>query len=180
MSFYFGEYLEGGIKMQNCIVLNGDYTYLNTVSWQKAMKLMEKGKVTVVKYTDMVIKTVKKVIKIPAVLKLLKIIRTIYRTHVPFSKKNVMIRDEFECQYCGTKSELTIDHVVPRSRGGKSSFENCVTACRKCNGKKGDKLPSESHFYPKKQPFCPTISEFTRIKSVKAGIFDLLRELGVY
>ena len=76
--------------MQNCIILNTDYTYLNTVNWQKAMKLMKKGKVTVVKYSDKVIRTIDKIMKIPAVLKLIKIVRTIYRTHVPFSKKNII------------------------------------------------------------------------------------------
>ena len=63
--------------------------------------------------------------KIPAVMRLIKIIRTIYRTKVPFSKKNVMIRDGFICQYCGKLKELTIDHVTPVSRGGKSIFEKC-------------------------------------------------------
>lgn len=167
--------------MQNCVILNGDYSYLNTVSWQKAIKLMVKGKATVIKYTEVVVKTAEKVIvKIPAVMKLIKIIRTIYRTKVPFSKKNVMIRDGFICQYCGAQKELTIDHVTPVSRGGKSTFENCVTACKDCNNRKSDKLPSELQMYLKKQPISPTISEFTRIKAVKAGVYDLLKDLGVY
>ena len=167
--------------MQNCVILNGDYSYLNTVSLQKAIKLMVKGKVTVIKYTEMVVNTAEKVIvKIPAVMKLIKIIRTIYRTKVPFSKKNVMIRDGFICQYCGSSKELTIDHVTPVSRGGKSTFENCVTACKDCNNRKSDKLPSELRMYLKKSPIAPTISEFTRIKAVKAGVYDLLKDLGVY
>lgn len=166
---------------RSCVILNGDYTYLNTVGWQKAMKLICKGKVTVLKYADVVVKTAEDVImKVPAVMKLIKIIRTIYRTKVPFSKKNVMIRDGFTCQYCKATRELTIDHVIPISRGGKSEFENCVTACRKCNGRKGNKLPSEAQLYLKKRPIAPTISEFTRLKAVKSGIFDLLKELGVY
>ena len=98
--------------MQNCVILNGDYSYLNTVSWQKAIKLMVKGKVSVVKYTGAAVRTAENMlIKIPAVLKLMKIIRTIYRTKVPFSKKNVMVRDGFTCQYCGALKELTIDHL---------------------------------------------------------------------
>jgi len=162
-------------------ILNGDYSYLNTVSWQKAIKLMIKGKVTVLKYTEMVVNTAEKmVMKIPAVMRLIKIIRTIYRTKVPFSKKNVMVRDGFTCQYCGALKELTIDHVTPVSRGGKSKFENCVTACKGCNNKKSDKLPSEIRMYLKKQPTAPTIAEFTRTKAIKAGIYDLLKDLGVY
>lgn len=164
-----------------CVILNGDYSYLNTVSWQKAMKLLYKGKASVLKYTDVVVRTAEKVVmKVPAVMKLIKIVRTIYRTRVPFSKKNIMIRDGFKCQYCGSNRNLTIDHVIPVSRGGKTSFENCVSACQDCNSKKGNKLPSEAHVYLKKKPFAPTISEFTRIKAEKAGIFELLQELGVY
>lgn len=167
--------------MQNCVILNGDYSYLNTVSWQKAIKLIVKGKATVVKYTDTVVKTAEYVVvRIPAVMKLMKIIRTIYRTKVPFSKKHVMVRDEFRCQYCGTAKALTIDHVIPVSRGGKSTFENCVTACKYCNNKKSNKLPSEVHMYLRKQPIAPTIAEFTRIKAVKAGVYDILKDLGVY
>jgi 5-methylcytosine-specific restriction endonuclease McrA len=169
--------------MQGCIVLNGDYTYLNTVSWQKAIKLMCKGKATVLKHSTTVIKNFEKTIEIivPAVLKLIKIIRTIYRTRVPFSKRNVLTRDGFKCVYCGkTGKRLTIDHVVPVSKGGKSTFENCVAACPDCNHKKGNKLPSEAHMFMKKRPTAPTISEFVRMKAEKAGIFDLLKELGVY
>jgi 5-methylcytosine-specific restriction endonuclease McrA len=167
--------------MQNCVILNNDYSYLNTVSWQKAIKLMVKGKATVLKYSEIIVKTAEQaVIKIPIVMKLIKLIRTIYRTRVPFSKKNVMVRDGYTCQYCGDKTGLTIDHVVPVSRGGKSAFENCVTACKDCNNKKGDKLPSEIHLYLKKKPIAPTISEFTRIKAVKAGVYDILKDMGVY
>ena len=163
------------------VILNGDYSYLNTVGWEKAMKMLGKGKTQVLKYSDKVVRTAENVVmKIPAVMKLLYIIRAIYRTKVPFSKKNIMIRDNFTCQYCGRIIGLTIDHVLPSSRGGKTTFENCVAACNKCNGRKGNKLPSEIHMYLKKQPVAPTISEFTRLKAVKAGIFDLLKELGVY
>jgi len=167
--------------MQNCVILNGDYSYLNTVNWQKAIKLMVKGKATVIRYTEIVVRTAEHVvIKIPAVMRLIKIIRTIYRTKVPFSKKNVMIRDGFICQYCGTTKDLTIDHVRPKSFGGKSTFENCVTACKNCNNKKSNKLPSAAHMYLKRQPTAPTISEFTRIKAIKAGVYDILKDLGVY
>ncbi len=167
--------------MQNCIILNYDYTYINTVSWQKAIKLIVKSKATVIKYAEVTVSTAEKVVmRIPAVMKLMKLIRTIYRTRVPFSKKNIMIRDDFKCQYCGEPKELTIDHVVPSSKHGKSSFENCVAACKTCNSRKGGRLPSEAHMYLKRQPFAPTIAEFTRIKATKSGIFELLKDLGVY
>jgi 5-methylcytosine-specific restriction endonuclease McrA len=166
--------------MENVIILNGDYTYLNTIHWKKAIKLMVKGKATVLKYADAVVRAGENFIKIPLVMKLMKIIRTIYRTHVPFSKRNVMVRDNFACQYCGSADELTVDHVIPSARGGKTEFENCVAACKLCNSRKGNKLPSEAGVYPKKRPTAPTISEFTRMKAEKMGITDILTELGVY
>lgn len=166
--------------MQNAILLNGDYTYLNTIHWKKAVKLMVKGKVTVLKFADDAIRAGEQIIQIPLVMKLIKIIRTIYRNKVPFSKKNVMIRDDFVCQYCGSREDLTIDHVLPISRGGVSCFENCVTACKPCNAKKANKTCAEAQLYIRKTPVAPTISEFTRLKAKKALVFDLLKELGIY
>ena len=166
--------------MQGCVILNGDYSYLNTVSWQKAIKLLYKGKATVLRYTDKVIRAGQEFIKLPAVMKLIKLVRTIFRTHVPFSKRNVMIRDGFVCKYCGSNSDLTIDHVIPVSRGGKTTFENCVTACKPCNMKKTNKMPTEAQMFIKKSPSAPTISEFTRLRANKLGINDLLKSLGVF
>jgi len=167
--------------MDQCILLNGDYTYLNTISWKKALKLVVKHKAEVLKYGSKIVRSAEKVVmKIPEVLKLTKIIRIIYKSRVPFSKKNVMIRDGYTCQYCGSKKDLTIDHIIPISRGGKSNFENCVAACRTCNIKKGGRLPSEINMYLKKKPVTPTIAEFTRAKAFKSGIYKLLEELGIY
>jgi len=168
--------------MTSCVVLNADYTFLNTVNWKRAVCLVIKGKVEVLKYTDRVITNAEKTIamKIPAVIKLIKIIRSLYRSKVPFSKRNVMVRDGFACAYCGSDDTLTIDHVLPVSRGGKSQFENCVAACKECNSNKGNRTPSEAKMYLKKQPHAPTISEFINMRMEKLGIMDLLRELGVY
>jgi len=168
--------------MQNCIVLNTDYTFLNVVSWRRAVCLIVKKKVEVLKYTDKTISNAEKTItmKIPAVIKLIKAIRALYRNKVPFSKRNVMVRDNFTCVYCGSKESLTIDHVLPVSRGGKSNFENCVTACKKCNSTKGNHTPSEVHMFLRKKPYAPTISEFIRMRMEKLGINDLLKDLGVY
>lgn len=168
--------------MISCVVLNADYTFLNTVSWQRALCLVIKGKVEVLKYTDKVISNINNsfVMKIPAVIKLVKLIRSLYRNRVPFSKKNVMVRDGYECVYCGATERLTIDHILPASRGGKSTFENCVTACGECNAKKGDKTPSEARMFLKRQPHAPTISEFIKMRIEKFGIVELLKDLGIY
>jgi len=165
----------------NCILLNGDYTYLSTISWKRALKLVIKQKAEVLKYSSKVIRTAEQfIVKVPAVLKLIKIIRIIYKSKIPFSKKNVMIRDNYTCQYCGATKELTIDHVIPVSRGGKSNFENCVTACKQCNLKKGGRLPSEANMYLNKKPITPTIAEFTKAKAFKSQIYKLLEEFGIY
>ena len=167
--------------MERCVVLNGDYTFLNTINWKRAVCLVIKGKSEVVKYSDIVLRNVSGVVmRLPIVIRLIKVIRTIYRSHVPFSKRNVMVRDRFRCVYCGVKDELTIDHVIPVSRGGKSNFENCVTACKPCNNKKDRRTPSEAKMFLRKQPYSPTISEFFRMKMKQLGMDKYLKELGVY
>lgn len=168
--------------MTHCILLNADYTFLNVVDWKRAMCLLSKEKVQVLKYSERIVHTGEGVIKkIPAVLKLIKLIRTLYRTRVPFSKRNVLIRDGFKCAYCQNEQRaLTIDHIIPKSRGGLTSFENCVAACKPCNNRKGNQTPSESKMFLKTKAYQPTISEFLRLKVRKLGINDVLKSLGIY
>ena len=167
--------------MTRCIVLNGDYTYLNTVSWKRAVCLVMKGKSEVLKYTNKVLTCASgKCIQIPLIIKLIKVVRMIYKNKVPFSKRNVMVRDGYRCSYCGTMKNLTIDHIIPRSKGGKSSFENCTTACKPCNNKKGNRTPSEAQMFMSRQAYAPTISEFLRLKMKKLGADAYLKEMGVY
>ena len=168
--------------MTHCVLLNADYTFLNVVDWKRAVCLMAKGKVEVIKDSPQTVKSSGGTrLIIPAVMRLIKLIRTIYRTGVAFCKKNVLIRDGFRCAYCGSaKFRLTIDHIIPKSRGGKSNFENCVAACKPCNTKKGNRLPSQMSMYLKVKPRQPTVSEFLRLKLYKLGINDVLKDLGVY
>jgi 5-methylcytosine-specific restriction endonuclease McrA len=167
--------------MDRCIVLNADYSFLNIISWRRAVALMSKGKVEVLKYSDRVIKTIKgEIMKIPMVLKLVHLVRTIYKTKVPFSKKNIMVRDDFACVYCGrdnAEAHLTIDHVLPKSKGGKSTWENCVTSCKPCNARKGNRTCAESRMFIKKRPWAPTISEFVKQKVKALGLEHMLRDL---
>jgi 5-methylcytosine-specific restriction endonuclease McrA len=164
--------------MDRCIVLNGDYTFLNTVSWRRAVTLVMAGKTEVIKYADKVIRLANgTTLKIPVLIKLMKIIRTIYRNKVPFSKRNVMVRDNYKCCYCGCCDELTIDHVIPSSRGGKTEFDNCITCCMKCNAKKGDRTPTEARMYLQKRPYAPTISEFFRIKMRQLGLEQFINDI---
>lgn len=168
--------------MTSCILLNQDYSFLNVLNWKRAMALMAKQKVQVLAYSDHIIRTAEGIcFRIPAVLKLIKLIRTLYRSKVPFSKRNVLIRDGFRCAYCGEhQGKLTIDHVIPKSRGGKDNFDNCVACCRACNNRKGSKTPREAKLTLRCRPYEPTISEFFMMRAKKMGINDILRDFGVY
>ena len=168
--------------MNQCILLNADYTYLNVVDWKRAMCLMIKGKVQVLKHSARIVRTAEGIIiKVPAVMKLIKLIRALYINRVPFSKKNILVRDGFKCAYCGAERQrLTIDHIIPKSKGGKANFENCVSSCKPCNNKKGDRTPREAQMYLKVKAYQPTISEFLRLKVKKLGINDILRDMGIY
>ena len=168
--------------MERCVILNGDYTYLNVVNWKRAIRLMVKEKAEVLKFSDTVIRNGegKVITKIPLVMKLVKVIRMIYKNKVPFSKRNIFIRDAYKCAYCGSNKDLTIDHIYPASRGGKNNFENCISACRPCNNKKGSRTPSEAKMFLSHQPYAPTISEFIRLKMKQLGIDKFLKDIGVY
>ena len=168
--------------MSQCIVLNADYSFLNVVNWKRAMCLLVKDKVKVLRYSARTIHTGEgHAVQVPLVIRLIKLIRTVYRARVPFSKRNVLIRDGFKCAYCRTEDRrLTIDHLIPRSRGGKTDFDNCVAACKECNNKKGNQTPSESGMYPRSKAYQPTISEFLRRKVKLLGIDDILEQLSVF
>jgi len=172
------------VMMNNVLLLNADYTPLGVISWRKAVRLMAKGKVEVVKYGDKVLYNMERTVKfvLPLVLKLIKFIRTIFKNKVPFNKRNVLIRDNFTCAYCGTRSltKMSFDHITPKSKGGKSTFENVVTCCVPCNHKKDNKTCKQADMWPKYvKPTQPTIMEFIRIQIAKMGMNHVLKELGM-
>ncbi len=165
--------------MEGVIVLNADYTYLNIIDWKRAIKLLIQKKVEVIRYGEKIIRGFNQEIQVPLIVKLIKFVRAVYRSSVPLSKKNIFIRDQYICQYCGRscKKHPTIDHIIPKSRGGKFSWDNVVTACIQCNQKKGSKLPSEAGISLIKRPSKPTISEFLHLKMNLLGLSRLLDEL---
>lgn len=163
------------------IVLNSSYEYLNTVTWKKAVKLIHLGKVEIVKSTKRVVSNFEDTVKmvVPKIVRLLKYVRAVFKRAVPFSKRNIHVRDDNTCQYCGSKDKICIDHINPKAKGGKSTWENCVSSCKTCNNKKRDRTPREAGMFLARQPFQPTINEYMNIKLKAHGldINKLLEEL---
>ncbi len=166
--------------MDTVIVLNAGYEFMGLVSWKRAMVLIFSNKVEVVKESDKIVKTVSKTYRIPAVIRLLKFIRRIYRREVPFNRKNVLTRDGYTCQYCGdehSSAELTIDHVIPKVQGGGNEWTNVVACCRGCNMRKGGRTPRQASMRLVRQPFKPTIMEIINLyleRKFGAGLSEIL------
>lgn len=139
------------------LVLTHTYQPHRVVSWQKAITMLFDGKVEVLSEYDEDIRSVSITVKMPAVVRLVRHVRHAKRG-VKFSRANVLARDGFACQYCGRKAaprELTFDHVVPRSQGGRTSWENIVTACARCNTRKGGRTPEQAGMMLRKAPARP-------------------------
>lgn len=166
--------------MARCIVLNADMTILGTTDAKRAIRLVVTGKAESLVDTD---KRIHPTMNVPAVIRLVKAIRSLWRKQVPWSKANVHVRDRYICQYCGirvTRSEATIDHVIPQAQGGKNGWENTVTSCFPCNNDKSDRTPSEANMALRRRPVTPTIMEFLYKKIKSEGLEEVLHELGVY
>lgn len=129
------------------LVLSPGYEPVARVPWQRAVTLLFLGKVEVVEaYESLEIRSVTFVFKMPSIVRLLRALRGARRA-IKFSRENVYARDGGRCQYCRAgvrRDEITYDHVVPRSLGGKTTWENIVTACIHCNQKKGGKTPEQA------------------------------------
>jgi len=166
--------------MERAILLNSDFTYLNTISWKRAVCLVIKDKVEVITASSRRIATMDSAFEmfVPKVLRLLHLVRTVYTRKAAFTPKNLLVRDSHTCQYCKNKSKkLTIEHVIPQSRGGKTNFENCVIACEACNSKKGNKTPREAGMQLKSTPYQPMIIELIYKKMQHLGLDDMLAEM---
>jgi hypothetical protein len=127
---------------------------------QKAFLLvfMEKAEM-VVSMNGHQIRSVNSAYPMPSVIKLKRYVNAPFK-RVMLSRQNVFKRDGFTCVYCGTKKDLTIDHVIPRSRNGTSTWNNLVTACKRCNTKKGNRTPEEVGFILRDRPFRPSYTMF--------------------
>jgi 5-methylcytosine-specific restriction endonuclease McrA len=142
---------------EQTLVLNQGYEPIKIVPWWRAVQLLALGKVEVVEEYDRDVRSTYLVIKMPAVVRLVRAFRR-HRKPVKFSRVNIYGRDNYRCQYCGHKKpivDLTYDHVLPRSRGGLTTWTNIVTACSTCNLKKADRTPSEARMPLLREPKQP-------------------------
>lgn len=152
------------------LVLNSSFEFLGFVDWKTAICMSYTGKVTVEEEYDEVVHSPSVAMKIPAVIRLRNYVRVVYErvTFVSYSKRNVHLRDNYTCQYCNERKQpakLGIDHVLPVSRGGLTTWENTVTACNSCNGFKDNRTPGECGMRLIRQPHRPHgFKEIIRIK----------------
>jgi 5-methylcytosine-specific restriction endonuclease McrA len=147
------------------LVLNADYrplSYypLSVWSWQDAIKAVFLDRVNIVALYDKAVRSPSIEIVLPSVVSLKSYVRP--ARHPAFTRFNVFLRDRFSCQYCGSREDLTFDHLIPRSLGGHTTWENVVTACSECNLQKGGQAPRQSGMWPSQMPFQPTVNDLHR------------------
>ncbi len=144
------------------LILNQDYSALTICSVEKAFILVYLNKAELVSESQAnYLRTISSTFPMPSIIRLHRYV------HLPFkgvilTRQNIFKRDGHRCQYCGIHEDLTLDHVMPKSRGGKSSWDNLVAACRRCNAKKGDYTPEEAEMLLRQKPYRPSFIMFLR------------------
>jgi 5-methylcytosine-specific restriction endonuclease McrA len=116
--------------------------------------LVLRNKAETVRANGAVFRSEKLTVQVPSVLRLKYFVKVPYRARATLSRRAVLVRDSFECQYCGSRAE-NVDHVIPRSRGGTHTWENVVACCRRCNSKKENRLPREAGLHLREMPRAP-------------------------
>lgn len=144
--------------MEQVLLLNITYEPLKIINWKRAISMLCLGKVEVIEEYEQEIRSVSFSLKLPSVVRLLKLIKR-PKSPIKFSRQNIYARDRYKCQYCGrpyASEELTYDHVLPKSRGGKTEWENIVTCCVECNRIKGGRTPEEAAMRLIRKPNRPS------------------------
>ena len=151
-----------GLRRHPALVLNADfrplsYYPLSLWPWQEAVKAVFLDRVQIIAEYDEVVRSQRHSIRIPSVVVLKDYVKP--QKRVAFTRFNLFLRDEFRCQYCGSKGDLTFDHVLPRCRGGITSWQNVVAACSPCNLRKGSKTLKQAGMRLARAPRAPTAEE---------------------
>lgn len=142
--------------MRQVLLLNASYEPLATLPMRRALVLVLREKAEVVHddTSGAVLRSPSLVLAVPSVIRLRRFVKVPFRARVPLTRAALMRRDGYRCAYCGRRAE-TIDHVVPRSRGGDHVWENCVASCMRCNTRKADRLLEELGWTPRVVPVAP-------------------------
>ena len=149
---------EGLCMSKQVLVLNAGYEPLSLVSVRRAIVLLLREKAEMLEATQQMLSGANFSMPEPLVIRLVHYVRLPHR-RVPATRTAIMLRDAFTCQYCGStpgRHELTVDHVIPRSRGGRHDWTNLVTACKRCNQVKGSAMPDEVQMRLVHRPFEPS------------------------
>ncbi len=160
------------------LLLAQSYEPIKVISWQRAFTLQSLGKIEVVEEYDADVRSQKLVFKVPAVVRLLQAFRR-HKKPVKFSRVNIYARDKHRCQYCGNKAklaDLTYDHVVPRSMGGKTTWTNIVSACYSCNYAKANRTPKQAKMTLLSKPVQPVWVPAVSIRVSLMSVPDAWRD----
>ncbi|KAH8491324.1 hypothetical protein Peur_065218 [Populus x canadensis] len=163
------------------LVLDISYRPVNVVCWRRAICLEFMEKADVLEYYDQAVNSPSGSFYIPAVLRVPHLLQVVKRRRIKsnLSRKNILYRDNYTCQYCSSRENLTIDHVLPTARGGEWKWENLVAACAKCNSKKGQKTPEEANMKLSKVPKAPKDYDILAIPLTSAAIRMLRMRKGM-
>jgi 5-methylcytosine-specific restriction endonuclease McrA len=148
------------------LVLNATFEPINVCSVRRAVVLVLKQKAELIEQGGWELRSERASLSRPVVIRLVAYV------HVPrdahrrkITRRAVFARDGWTCQYCGSRSNLTVDHVIPRCKGGTSSWENIVASCAPCNRRKGDRLPRQANMHPRRAPHTPRAEIFIHVAS---------------
>ena len=160
------------------LLLTQGYEPIKIISWQRAIVLLTLSKVEVVEEYDAEVRATRIHVRVPAVVRLRKAFRR-HAKPVKFSRVNIYARDKHRCQYCGKRckiDQLTYDHVLPRSRGGRTSWENIVSCCYTCNAHKANRTPAEAKMKLLSTPARPTWMPAVQIRVSTSSVPDAWRD----
>jgi 5-methylcytosine-specific restriction endonuclease McrA len=149
---------QGEHSFEHVLLLNASFEPLNVIGWRRAVKLVVLEKAEIVEASAHEVHSESTSMHVPSVVRLTSFVR-FRRREAKFSRRNIYTRDNFRCQYCGDRppaQELTCDHVIPRSRGGRTEWSNIVTCCVPCNRHKGGRTPAEAGLRLIRTPAQPT------------------------
>ena len=148
------------------LVLNATYEPINVCTVRRAVVLLLKARAEVLEEGLHALHSERSSIARPFVIRLTSYVRVPRDAHRrKITRRAVFARDDWTCQYCGARSNLTVDHVIPRSKGGPSSWENIVASCAPCNRRKGDRTPAQAGMHPSQAPRTPHAEIFIRVSS---------------